>query len=197
MGEQAPGTRRRADGRAGFWRGLCRQAGGALLLPLLLPLLLLALLGPALMLPVSAAEAPEVGENPAAERHMMQLAAELRCLQCQNQTLADSNAPLAVDLRQEIRELLAKGQSDQQVKQYLAARYGDFVFYRPPVQGNTLLLWFGPGLVLVGGLLALYVTLKRRLARLEAEGVTADLSDADARRAQNLLDEETGESSLS
>jgi cytochrome c-type biogenesis protein CcmH len=144
-----------------------------------------------------AVEAPEVGDNPATERHMMQLAAELRCLQCQNQTLADSNAPLAVDLRQEIRELLAKGQTDQQVKDYLSARYGDFVFYRPPVKANTLLLWFGPGLILVGGLLALYITLRRRLARLEAEGVTADLSDADTRRAQNLLDEETGENSLS
>ena len=144
-----------------------------------------------------AAEAPEVGDNPAAERHMMQLAEELRCLQCQNQTLADSNAPLAVDLRQEIRELMAKGQSDQQVKDYLSARYGDFVFYRPPVKANTLLLWFGPGLILVAGLVALYVTLRRRLVRLEAEGQTADLSDADARRAQNLLDQETGESSLS
>jgi cytochrome c-type biogenesis protein CcmH len=144
-----------------------------------------------------AVEAPEVGDNPAAERHMLQLAAELRCLQCQNQTLADSNAPLAVDLRQEIRELIAKGQTDQQIKEYLGARYGDFVFYRPPVQSNTMLLWFGPAVLLVGGMLALYITLRRRLARLEAEGVTAELSDADARRAQNLLDEETGESSLS
>jgi cytochrome c-type biogenesis protein CcmH len=183
MKAYAPGTARRADGRTGLGR-LSRRTGTALLLA-------------AMLAAAAATEAPEVGDNPAAERHMMQLAAELRCLQCQNQTLADSNAPLAVDLRQEIRELLAKGQSDQQIKEYLGARYGDFVFYRPPVQGNTLLLWFGPALVLVGGLVALYVTLRRRLARLEAEGVTAELSDADARRAQHLLDEETGESSLS
>jgi cytochrome c-type biogenesis protein CcmH len=184
MWESTPGTGHRADGRRGFGRLSGRAAA------LLLGALLVA--GGAV-----AGEAPEVGDNPAAERHMMQLASELRCLQCQNQTLADSNAPLAVDLRQEIRELLAKGQSDQQIKEYLGARYGDFVFYRPPVQSNTLLLWFGPAIVLVGGLAALYVTLRRRLARLEAEGVTSDLSDAEARRAQQLLDEDSGESSLS
>jgi cytochrome c-type biogenesis protein CcmH len=191
MKETTPGTGHRADGRTGFWRR-ARRAGADLLLGVMLGAVLTAGATTAV-----AAEAPEVGDNPAAERHMMQLASELRCLQCQNQTLADSNAPLAVDLRQEIRELLAKGQSDQQIKEYLGARYGDFVFYRPPVQGNTLLLWFGPALVLLGGLLGLYVTLRRRIARLEAAGVTADLSDADAKRAQNLLDEEPGESSLS
>ena len=185
MKSRAPGAHRRAGGKAKPCRtARLRQAAAAGLLGLLLAT-------------AGATEAPEVGDNPAAERHMLQLAAELRCLQCQNQTLADSNAPLAVDLRQEIRELIAKGQTDQQIKEYLGARYGDFVFYRPPVQGNTLLLWFGPALLLVGGLVALYITLRRRLARLEAEGATAELSDAEARRAQNLLDEETGESSLS
>ncbi len=195
-------TPRRAGCMAFFWR-VCRRPRdgarirGALLGPAL-GLMLCLLLGATAGLPALATEAPEVGDNPAAERHMMKLAEELRCLQCQNQTLADSNAPLAVDLRQEIRELIAKGQSDQQIKEYLGARYGDFVFYRPPVQGNTLLLWFGPAVVLLGGLLALYITLKRRLARLEAEGIgAADLSDAETRRAQHLLDDETGESSLS
>lgn len=141
------------------------------------------------LMPATAAlarEAPEVGEDPVIERHLMQLAAELRCLQCQNQTLADSDAPLAMDLRQEIRELLAKGQSDQQIKDYLAARYGDFVFYRPPLQGNTLLLWFGPALILLGGLGALFLTLRWRLTRIEAESA-ADLSPAEAQRAQHLL----------
>jgi len=151
----------------------------------------------------TAKEAAEVGDDPANERHMMSLAAELRCLQCQNQTLADSNAPLAVDLRQEIRELLAKGQTDEQVKAYLVARYGDFVLYRPPLQTNTMLLWFGPGLVLAGGLVALYLALKRRLARLEAmereaqAGSTGALSAADSQRAKSLLEEENGEGSLS
>jgi cytochrome c-type biogenesis protein CcmH len=143
-----------------------------------------------------AKEAGEVGDNPAVERHMMQLASELRCLQCQNQTLADSNAPLAVDLRQEIRELLAKGQTDQQVKEYLVARYGDFVLYKPPVQSNTLLLWFGPGLLLVAGLAALYITLRRRIARIDAEAAAA--GDAgQSRRAQKLLQEEPEEGNLS
>ncbi len=137
-----------------------------------------------------AAEAPEVGDNPAAERHMMTLAAELRCLQCQNQTLADSEAPLAVDLRQEIRELIAKGQTDEQIKAYLVARYGDFVLYRPPVKSKTLVLWFGPAIVLVIGLLALYLAVKRRNAHLAAQGA-ADAAPqwnaADAQRAQRLL----------
>lgn len=160
-------------------------------------LLVAVALSASLVCPIAAKQAPEVGDDPAVERHMMQLAAELRCLQCQNQTLADSNAPLAVDLRQEIRELLAKGNSDQQVKEYLVARYGDFVLYRPPVKTNTLVLWFGPALVLAAGLLALFLTLKRRLARLDAEASKTPLSDADSRRAQQLLKEEAEEGSLS
>ena len=154
-------------------------------------LALLLVLGCAAMPALWAAEAPEVGDNPAAERHMMALAAELRCLQCQNQTLADSEAPLAVDLRQEIRELIAKNQTDEQIKAYLVARYGDFVLYRPPVKSKTLVLWFGPAVVLVGGLLALYLALRRRNARLELEAAgdaaRGGLSAAEARRAQNLL----------
>jgi len=124
--------------------------------------------------PAGAREAADVGENPAIERHMMQLAAELRCLQCQNQTLADSNAPLAVDLRQEIRELLVKGQSDEQVKAYLVARYGDFVMYRPPLKAVTWLLWFGPALLMLIGLASLYTVLLRRRRRAEADPLTTD-----------------------
>ncbi len=177
----------------------------ALLRTIAAALLVALATGGALLPPAWAKDAAEVGDDPANERHMMALAAELRCLQCQNQTLADSNAPLAVDLRQEIRELLAKGQSDQQVKDYLVARYGDFVLYRPPVKTNTLLLWFGPGLLLAGGLLALYLALKRRLARLDAmeraaqqeSGGGAQLSAADSQRARTLLEEENGEGSLS
>lgn len=138
------------------------------------------------------AEAPEVGDNPAAERRLMTLAAELRCLQCQNQTLADSEAPLAVDLRQQMRELIAQGRSDEQIKDYLAARYGDFVFYRPPLKGKTLVLWFGPGVILVAGLLGLLAALRRRNARLAAAaaapGTAPNLSAAEAQRAHELLD---------
>lgn len=156
-----------------------------------------ALLAAGLMAAVAAREAPEVGDDPAAERHMMQLASELRCLQCQNQTLADSNAPLAVDLRQQIRELLAKGQSDEQIKQYLVARYGDFVLYRPPLKGNTLLLWFGPAVVLLAGLAALFLTIKRRLARLQSAQSSAQRDETESQRAQRLLEKEAEESGLS
>jgi cytochrome c-type biogenesis protein CcmH len=133
--------------------------------------------------PVAAREAPEVGDDPAAERHMMQLASELRCLQCQNQTLADSNAPLAVDLRQQIRELLAKGQTDEQIKEYLVARYGDFVLYRPPLKGNTLFLWFGPALLLVAGMGFFVFYLRSRRARVAEQ----PLSDDERERAEALL----------
>jgi len=169
-------------------------------IPAVLALALAALLACAALLPAArAAEAPEVGDNPAAERHMMQLAEELRCLQCQNQTLADSAAPLAVDLRQEIRELIAQGKNDDQIKAYLAARYGDFVFYRPPVKAKTLVLWYGPGVLLVLGLLALFLALRRRNARIEAEAaaVGGGLSAADAQRAQTLLAQDAAEGHLS
>jgi cytochrome c-type biogenesis protein CcmH len=81
----------------------------------------------------------------------MAIATELRCLVCQNQTIADSHADLAVDLRQQIRELLKKGSTDQQVLSYMTDRYGDFVLYRPPVKTTTWFLWFGPGVLLVAG----------------------------------------------
>ena len=89
--------------------------------------------------------------DPAFDARLRSLEEELRCLVCQNQTLADSNAPLAEDLRREVRELAVAGKSDDEIKQYLVARYGDFVLYRPPVKSTTLLLWFGPFVLLVAG----------------------------------------------
>lgn len=158
-----------------------------------------ALAGPATLpfvFPAAIArEAPELGNDPAIEHHMMRLAATLRCLQCQNQTLAASEAPLAVDLRQQIRELLAKGETDAQVRAYLVARYGNFVLYRPPVQDDTILLWFGPGLLLVGGLVLLYITLKRRAAAPPAMANDAGLSAEDTLRAHRLLEQDAGEES--
>ena len=153
------------------------------------------LASPAALPGAYAKEAPELGKNPAIEHHMMRLAATLRCLQCQNQTLAASEAPLAVDLRQEIREMLAKGETDAQIRSYLVARYGNFVLYRPPVQDDTILLWFGPGLLLVGGLAALYFTLKRRATQSLAAASDATLSAEDAQRAQRLLQQGAGEES--
>jgi cytochrome c-type biogenesis protein CcmH len=135
-----------------------------------------------------AREAIPVGQDPAIEARMMALAQELRCLVCQNQTLADSQADLAADLRQEIRELMQKGQSDEQVKRYLVARYGDFVLYRPPLKPTTWLLWFGPALLLIGGLTALYAVLLRRRRLAPAEPLNADQE----KRALALLSEDEG-----
>ena len=104
---------------------------------------------------------------------MMQLANELRCLVCQNQTIADSNAGLAVDLRQQIRERLDKGQGERQILDYMTQRYGDFVLYRPPFKTSTALLWVGPAALLVLALGALIVLLRRR-ARLGDEAFDAD-----------------------
>ena len=93
---------------------------------------------------------------------MLRLAAELRCLVCQNQTLADSHADLAVDLREQLRAMIKRGDSDEQILAYMTARYGDFVLYRPPVKVTTWLLWFGPGVLLLGGLAALVWIIRKR-----------------------------------
>lgn len=121
-------------------------------------------------------EAAPLADDPALESRMLAIATELRCLVCQNQTIADSHAGLALDLRQEIRTLLAKGQSDQQVRDYMTARYGDFILYRPPVNHSTALLWFGPGVLAVLGLLTLWLILRRR-ARMSADAFDPDLPE--------------------
>ena len=99
--------------------------------------------------------------DPALDQRVKRLTGELRCVVCQNQTLADSNAPLALDLKRQIKDQLAQGASDAQVIDYLVQRYGDFVLYRPPVKPATWLLWFGPFAMLVGGLAFLFAKLKR------------------------------------
>jgi cytochrome c-type biogenesis protein CcmH len=151
----------------------------------------LAALALLLVVPIAcgAREAAPVGQDPAIERRMMALSQELRCLVCQNQTLADSQADLAADLRQEIRELMQKGQSDEQIKRYLVARYGDFVLYRPPMKAATWLLWFGPALLLIAGLSALYLVLLRRRRLAAAEPLNADQE----KRALALLSEDEGQ----
>ena len=93
---------------------------------------------------------------------MVRIAGELRCLVCQNQTIADSHAGLADDLRRELREMVGRGDSDEQIVKYMTDRYGDFVLYRPPLKPTTALLWFGPAALLVGGLTTLLIVLKRR-----------------------------------
>lgn len=121
-----------------------------------------------------AKEATPLAENPELEARMLAIASELRCLVCQNQTIAESHAPLALDLRQQIREMLAKGQSDQQVRDFMTQRYGEFILYKPPVRPATALLWFGPGVLALGGLATLWTILKRR-ASMPPEAFDPDL----------------------
>ncbi len=128
-----------------------------------------------------AKDAPLVSTEPELEKRVLAVAIELRCLVCQNQTIADSNAELAVDLRNQVREMLRKGQSEKEIIAYMTARYGDFVLYRPPVKNTTALLWFGPPLLLGAGLLTLWLVLRRRsrLAADQFEPDEADEADAD------------------
>lgn len=146
-------------------------------------LVLLAIL---VALPVTAfgKEAVPAAKDPVLEQRLMALSENLRCLVCQNQTLADSRADLAVDLKNEIREKMKAGATDKDVIDYLVARYGDFVLYRPPVKTMTLLLWFGPLLILVLALAMLFRHLAKR-RRLAVE----ELAEPDERRLQALLGE--------
>jgi len=134
-------------------------------------------------LPAQGVE-PRRFENPAQEQRYRDLLEELRCLVCQNQSLSDSNADLAKDLRREVHDMIVDGASDEKIVDFLVARYGDFVLYRPPVKPTTWLLWFGPfalGALALGVLIA-QVRRRRRHARADA-----DLSEAQRRRAQALL----------
>ena len=126
----------------------------------------------------SAKEAAPAADDPVLEARMIAITAELRCLVCQNQTIADSHADLAVDLRRQVREMLQRGESNQQIRDYMTARYGDFVLYRPPVKATTALLWYGPAVLLVGGLAALVLVLRRR-ARMNPDRFDPDEADAD------------------
>ena len=119
-----------------------------------------------------AQEAKPLAEDPVAEARLKRLAVELRCLVCQNQTLADSNAPLAEDLRREVREMIAKDMSDEDIIDFLVARYGDFVLYRPPLKATTTLLWVGPFLLLVACATALVLALRRRQKQLGDAALT-------------------------
>jgi cytochrome c-type biogenesis protein CcmH len=111
--------------------------------------------------------------DPALDARVQAIANELRCLVCQNQTIAESHAGLAVDLRRQVREMLQRGDSEKQVIDYMTARYGDFVLYRPPVKSSTALLWYGPGVLLVIAALALILMVRRR-ARMPADRFEPD-----------------------
>jgi len=114
----------------------------------------------------------------AAEEHRFHaLVSELRCVQCQNQSLADSNAQIAQDLRREVLGLMQQGRSDGEIKDFLVQRYGEFVLYRPPLSARTWLLWLAPALLMVTGILVIIRIVRRRSQALAASGVTLDPVD--------------------
>ena len=123
--------------------------------------------------PVAAKEAESVAADPKLEARVMTLSAELRCLVCQNQTIADSHADLAVDLRNQIRNQLQQGRSEDEIRTYMTDRYGDFVLYKPPFKPATALLWVGPPALLLFALAALFLMLRRR-ARANPEAFDPD-----------------------
>jgi len=137
-----------------------------------LPILVLFFIGA-----VSALQTPDF------EQRLKALETELRCLVCQNQTLADSNAGLAGDLRKEVRSLAEQGKSDEEIKQFLTARYGDFVLYKPPVKNVTWLLWFGPFVLLACGAGVFFFVVRRRAKVIEEP----TLSDAERKQTDDML----------
>jgi len=132
-----------------------------------------------------AKEAAPMASDVAIEKRMVAISEELRCLVCQNESLSGSHAELAQDLRREIRKMIGEGKTDQEILDFMVARYGDFVRYRPPVKPTTWLLWGGPFVLLAGGIGALIAFLRRR-AKEEAAPV---LSEDERRRAAALLDQ--------
>jgi cytochrome c-type biogenesis protein CcmH len=149
----------------------------------LLTMMLCWALGPggvAAQVPADSKAAP-LSADPALEARVLKIAEELRCLVCQNESLAGSRSDLAMDLRREIRALIKQGKTDQEIRDFLVSRYGDFVLYRPPVKPTTWLLWGGPFVLLAAGLAGLIVFLRKRKPAEEA------LSPEDQRRADTLL----------
>ena len=139
------------------------------------------------------AAAPALADD-ALDARLKSLETQLRCLVCQNETLAESAAPLAEDLRKEVHELAVAGKSDDDIRAYLVARYGDFVLYKPPMKPVTWLLWFGPFLLLSGGLVTWLFVLRRR-ARLkivdddEANAAARAEASVQVARARELLED--------
>jgi cytochrome c-type biogenesis protein CcmH len=131
----------------------------------------------------NAQEAKPIAEDPELEKRVLRLSQELRCLVCQNETLADSRADLAVDLRNQVREQMRAGKSDKEIIVFLTERYGDFVLYNPPVKPSTYLLWFGPFLLLLAGLAFLYRYVRQRRELIIEKPLSAD----ERQRAEELL----------
>ena len=134
--------------------------------------LLIALAGVA-PAPALAREAAPATADPVLEAEVMRISSELRCLVCQNETIAASHADLAVDLRNQVRALLKQGRNEGEIRQYMTDRYGDFVLYRPPLKSTTLVLWYGPAALLLGGAAVLIFILRRR-SRMSADAFEPD-----------------------
>ena len=146
----------------------------------------------ALVITLAFAAAVGAQADPALDGRLKKLEEELRCLVCQNQSLADSSAPLAEDLRREVRSLAQQGKNDAEIKEYLVARYGDFVLYNPPVKGTTWVLWFGPFVLLLGGGAIWALVLRRRGRRgYDDDDTPPDprAVDAGVEKARELLDD--------
>ena len=135
-----------------------------------------------------AKEAQPSSDDPALDERMMNLSRELRCLVCQNETLADSRADLAEDLRSQIREQMKAGKSDKEIVAYLTARYGKFILYNPPIDPTTYLLWFGPFVLLLAGLFVLFRYVKQRRELIIDQPLSAD----ERSRAETLLKADQG-----
>ena len=135
-----------------------------------------------------AKEAQPSAPDPVVEERLMKLAKELRCLVCQNETLADSRADLAVDLRGQIREQMKAGKSDKEIVAYLTERYGKFILYNPPIDPTTYLLWFGPFVLLLAGLFFLFRYVKQRRELIVERPLSAD----ERLRAEGLLNTDQG-----
>lgn len=136
-----------------------------------------------LALPSHAGEATPLAEDPVVEQRLIVISEELRCLVCQNESLAGSRADLALDLKREIRTLIRDGKTDQEIRDYLVSRYGDFVLYRPPVKPMTWALWFGPFLLLIGAIFLLI----RMVRRSQNDDAPATLDPAQRAKAKSLL----------
>jgi len=157
-------------------------------MPRLIGLFLLVLLG---FGQVISQEAKPMTDDPALEKRLNNLSKELRCLVCQNETLADSQADLAEDLRREIREQMRAGKSDQEIINFLTQRYGQFIIYRPRVTPTTYLLWFGPFVLLLAGLALLFNYIKHRRDQIEEQPLTV----AQRKIAEELLSPDSGKDS--
>ncbi|MDH5552651.1 MAG: cytochrome c-type biogenesis protein CcmH [Nitrosomonas sp.] len=132
-------------------------------------------------------EAPLVAEDPIIEARMLKISEDLRCLVCQNESIADSRADFSNDLRREIREQIKANKTDEEILEFMVERYGDFVLYDPPLKATTFFLWFGPLILLVIGSITLMLVLKRRRVQVEE---APELSESERKQAEALMDQE-------